>query len=439
MSLLTRIPRGRIPQAVLRKAYATVADVSGVKVAGIETGQPAATTSLTVVVKAGSRYETKPGVAHALKSFAYKSTSAGSALKTTRETELYGGVLSATLGREHLYLTAEFLRGDEAHFLSLLASVLSSTHFYPHEYAELVLPTLEAETLSAISSPTTLALDLAHQLAFRHGLGNSLFASPHSPVSVTDVKSFAQQAFAKSNIAVLGSGISTDALSKAVQKAFGSGSASGSSTLAPGSTKYFGGEQRVPLELHANPAAQPTMIIAYGSTSAPSPELKVLPHLLGGVSSVKWCDGASPLSQAAAKVPGASAEAIILPYSDASLFGVIISAPTSEGVAMVAKDVALALKAAGKGVKDDEVKRAIAKAKFADATASERVASLISTAGPALFSSGGVAAPDASFSALQKVSPTALGKAAKELFQPKPTIVAVGNLSVLPFGDELGL
>jgi ubiquinol-cytochrome c reductase core subunit 2 len=42
-----------------------------------------------------------------------QSTDAGSALKTAREAELYGGVLSAALSREHLFLTAEFLRGDE--------------------------------------------------------------------------------------------------------------------------------------------------------------------------------------------------------------------------------------------------------------------------------------------------------------------------------------
>jgi len=42
-----------------------------------------------------------------------QSSSHGSALKTARETELYGGVLSAALSREHLFLTAEFLRGDE--------------------------------------------------------------------------------------------------------------------------------------------------------------------------------------------------------------------------------------------------------------------------------------------------------------------------------------
>lgn len=42
-----------------------------------------------------------------------QSTAARSALGTVRESELYGGVLSASLSREHLALTAEFLRGDE--------------------------------------------------------------------------------------------------------------------------------------------------------------------------------------------------------------------------------------------------------------------------------------------------------------------------------------
>jgi ubiquinol-cytochrome c reductase core subunit 2 len=69
MSFLTRIPRAA---PAFKRAYATVADASGVKVAGVESGAPAATSSVTVVVKAGSRYETKPGAAHVLKSFAFK-------------------------------------------------------------------------------------------------------------------------------------------------------------------------------------------------------------------------------------------------------------------------------------------------------------------------------------------------------------------------------
>ena len=265
------------------------------------------------------------------------------------------------------------------HFLSLLAAVLSTTHFYPHEYAELVLPTIETESLAALASPITLAFDMAHSIAFRRGLGNSLFASSHSPVSAAQVKAFAQKAFAKNNIAVFGSGISADALSKAVQKAFGSGTGSGTG-LSNGSTSYHGGEMRLPLDVHAAPDAQPTMIIAYGTNST-APELKVLAHVLGGETSIKWSHGSSPLSQAAAKVPGASAKAFLLPYSDASLIGVVVTAPTSEGVASVAKDVSTALKGASK-VKDDEFKRAVAKAKLDEASRFERSTAMIEAVAP---------------------------------------------------------
>ena len=69
------------------RTYATsIADSAGVKVAGVDLGQP--TTSISVVVKAGSRYETLPGVAHALKNFAFKVSLRGSIVRVW---ESHGG------------------------------------------------------------------------------------------------------------------------------------------------------------------------------------------------------------------------------------------------------------------------------------------------------------------------------------------------------------
>ncbi len=54
-----------------KRGFATVVDASsGFKVAAVDNGQP--TSSVTVLLKAGSRYESKPGVAHALSNFAFK-------------------------------------------------------------------------------------------------------------------------------------------------------------------------------------------------------------------------------------------------------------------------------------------------------------------------------------------------------------------------------
>jgi ubiquinol-cytochrome c reductase core subunit 2 len=47
--------------------------------------------------------------------------------------------------------------------------------------------------------------------------------------------------------------------------------------------------------------------------------------------------------------------------------------------------------------------------------------------------SGDISAPDASFAALEKVSADSVGKAATDLFKAKPTVVAVGDLAVLPY------
>ncbi len=54
-----------------KRGFATVVDASaGFKVAAVDNSQPSS--SVTVLLKAGSRYQSKPGVAHALSSFAFK-------------------------------------------------------------------------------------------------------------------------------------------------------------------------------------------------------------------------------------------------------------------------------------------------------------------------------------------------------------------------------
>ncbi|WVN87571.1 uncharacterized protein L203_102754 [Cryptococcus depauperatus CBS 7841] len=383
MHALNRLARhhssGSFASLLKRKVSTTSA--GGVNVLGFENKGPSATSSLTVAIKAGSRYETTPGVAHVLKSFAYKATASASALRTAREAELYGGILSASLGREHLLLSAEFLRGDEEHFLNVLASVLSSSQYYQHELKELVLPVVELESLAASTSPSVVAFDLAHAIAFRRGLGNSLPTSPLLELSA-----------------------------------------------------YFGGEARAALDIHAPATSTPTVILAYGTSSPATADLKVLKHLLGGETSVKWTPGVSPLSKAADKLPGASAKAFLLPYSDAALFGVILSAPTSAQTKILAQEVASIIKNAGAEFKEDEVKRAVAKATFEDATSTETLTGLVNAVAPAALAGSAIKAT--SFSG---VSTSSVAKAAANLLKSKPTVVGVGNLSVLPYADELGL
>ena len=52
------------------RSFATLVDITGVKVVTLDYNQP--TSSVTVLVKAGSRFEPKQGVANVLKNFAFK-------------------------------------------------------------------------------------------------------------------------------------------------------------------------------------------------------------------------------------------------------------------------------------------------------------------------------------------------------------------------------
>ncbi|THH33357.1 hypothetical protein EUX98_g799 [Antrodiella citrinella] len=375
------------------------------------------------------RYENKPGVAHALQNFAFKSTAKRSALGTVREAELYGGVLSSSLSREHLALTAEFLRGDESFFVDVLSSFLTDAKFTRHELQEYVAPVCEFESTTVASIPATRAIELAHGLAFRDGLGSPLFASAHHPVTAELVQEYASTVFSKNNIAVLGTGISQDALSELVEKSLASLASSSTGVSSTPST-YFGGETRI--ENHEGPQ---TVFVGFGATGAPSAELAVLAAHLSPQSSVKWSKGTSPIAESIP--PTASVQTVLLPYSDATLFGFIVQGETTEDVKTAAKAALAALKAAG-SFKSDDLKKAVAKAKFAAASSVEGRTGFVNTLGAKVLA-GSPSSLDGTLAAFEKVDVSALSNISSTLLKAKPTYVALGDIKGLPYADELGL
>lgn len=218
------------------------------------------------------------------------------------------------------------------------------------------MPVVESESTAASSDPATRALEFAHTLAFRSGLGSSLFANPHHAVTVEDIKSFAASAFSKGNIAVLGTGIDQATLSKLVEKALSS--ASSSAALSSPPSTYSGGETRV--ESHG----PETIFIGYGVAGPSDPAIATLSAYLSPTPALKWSKGLSPLSE----LPlGTSVQSVYLPYSDATLFGLLVQGATTAGVKDAGKLVVKALKEAS-SIKAESLKMALAKAKFAAAS-----------------------------------------------------------------------
>jgi ubiquinol-cytochrome c reductase core subunit 2 len=238
-----------------------------------------------------------------------------------------------------------------------------------------VLPAVHAETTEAADNAAITALDLAHTLSFRSGLGASLFAAPHAHLTPEDARSFAHTAFSKENIAVFGTGIDSGLLSKLVSHSFSA--LPSSSTAAPAPTKYFGGESRVAAGGHG-PHPQ-TIFIGYGTTAPNLQELAALKAYLSPHPHLKWANGsANPLFEG---LPAhARIEPVLLPYSDAALFGVLVQAPTIKEVHDAGKITAKVLKGAAGSVKAEELKKAVCKAKFEAASALERREGLVGAA-----------------------------------------------------------
>ncbi|KAG6374912.1 Metalloenzyme, LuxS/M16 peptidase-like protein [Boletus reticuloceps] len=403
----------------LTRSFATVADsASGIKVAAIDNGQP--TAAVTFLVKAGSRYEPAPGVSHALKSFAFKSTAKRSTLGTVRESDLYGGVLFASMSREYLAFTSEFLRGDESFFTSVLTSILTSSKFLPHEYTEYVLPVVRDEATAASQSPSTVAVEAAHALAFRTGLGASLFAGPHIPVTLESVKSFAKDAFTSGNVAVVGTGIDSARLAQLVDKALADATLPTSSPITAAPSKYFGGSTRID-----SPEGPQTVFIGFGTTT-PSPVLSVLNAHVPPSRSLKW---------PAAPRQFATVTSVHLPYSDAVLTGVLVQGADANSVTEAAKTVVAKLK---KPLSADELKTAVARAKFVAAAAVESRQGLVEAIGSKIFSNANTSI-ESTLAALDKVDTAAVSKAVSELTAATPTFVVVGDVKTLPYADEIGL
>ncbi|KAE8416340.1 Metalloenzyme, LuxS/M16 peptidase-like protein [Aspergillus pseudocaelatus] len=421
-----------------------VTEAAGVKLANREIAGPTAT--LALVAKAGPRYQPFPGFSDALEQFAFKSTLKRSALRINREVELLGGEVSSTHSRENVVLKAKFLSNDLPYFAELLAEVASQSKFAAHELNEVVIKHLKLRQQALAASPEQQAVDAAHALAFHRGLGESITPSTTTPfekyLSAEALAEFAQQAYAKSNIALVGSGSNSADLSKWVGQFFKELPSSGSSgqyQLHPGTTsKYHGGEQRISSKAGNAVAIAFPGSAAFG-TSGYKPEASVLAALLGGETTIKWTPGFSLLAQATQGFSQARVSTKSHTYSDAGLFTISLSGK-ADHVASASKNAVDALKKVAAGeVASEDIKKAVALAKFRALESAQNLETGLEATGSALLSGGKPYQIGEIAQSIDAVTEAQVTDVAKNFLSGKASVASVGDLFQLPYGEDLGL
>jgi len=302
-----------------------------------------------------------------------------------------------------------------------------------------VLPQVESDRHQALASARVAAIEAAHSVAFRRGLGNSLLAPAHPHASAGSVASFAHQVVnAKGGLAVLGTGVAPATLQKLVADFFATDSvATTAAATSAGASKYFGGEIRLASET----GAANGLLLGFEGGSLASPQHSVLRHILGGQSSVKWSRGqGSALSQALADAsPVAEATAFNLAYTDAGLLGAYVTGGTPEEMTKLGQTFVQALDKAASGVSEADVKRGIAKAKFEAASVLESRVGRLEHIGAQIVSDGKVTSLESAFKALDGVTVKSVTEAAKTARKSKASVVAVGDSARLPYASDFGL
>jgi hypothetical protein len=234
-----------------------------------------------------------------------------------------------------------------------------------HVYNEEVLPLIHFAHKRFAASPTAIAVNSAHSLAFHRGLGASTASASTTPytkyLDAQTIEDFSKSAYAKNNFAVVANGADHGEFSKWVGQFFDNVPAT-AQALNSEPSKYHGGEERL---AHDGGNA---MVIAFpGSSSftggSYKPEIAVLGSLLGGQSAVKWSPGFTILGQAKAS-PSTQVKTSSAIYSDAGLLYTTITG-SAQHVASTAKAAVDAIKKIASGeISSEEIAKAKAAAKF---------------------------------------------------------------------------
>ncbi|KAJ3218539.1 hypothetical protein HDU67_005098 [Dinochytrium kinnereticum] len=408
----------------------------GVSIATLDGRGPVS--SLALVVAAGSRNESfdAPGTAHFLKTSIFRSVAGDNSARVVRELELRGNSMESAVTREHLIVSSTFLRDDLVDVVPLLVNHVFNPSFQPYEFLD-AQPYVLSESAAALADPTTEVLDKLHQVAFRTGLGNSLFASPSSVNSLkrANLQEFAANYFTADRIALVGTGVAQDELAELLESSLKSVSLSSTKPTVAAS-QYFGGEARI----EAGVKSTATYAIAFKSVSFSSPQYAaslVLRAALDGSRRLKWGAAGSSGLLSQASSADASVSAFNTSYTDAGLFGIIVQGSNSavKGAAQKGID---ALKAVASSVSASTLEKA-KKAAVLDSEAALFGSRDAATheIGKNVLASGNYSTVTELAAAISKVSPEEVSSLAKSLLSSKPSIAARGNLLKLPYSDEL--
>lgn len=389
-------------------------------------------TQVSIAFRTGSRNETydTQGTAHHLRIAAGLSTSCATGFAITRDLQQMGGNLFATVDRESIAYTLQVSRNNLSEALKLLEYAATKQVFKPWEVSD-QLPRMQYELASL--SDTTMVSELLHKVAFRSGLGNSLYCPKRQlgKIGSECLQHFVNTWFTGPKCAVVGTGVS---LSELV--ALGNNLTIGSENQAVVPSKYCGGEIRKERDSEvANVAVAVEGVSLQNEKDALA--CAVLQRAGGTGPRVKWGCSSTSLQKQLSSTAGSDPFAVSTfnaTYSDSGLFGFILcSAPNVAGA--LTRAACSWLKNLKMSESDVACGKAILKTDILSGV--DNAAILLENLQYQALLKGRVCSPQSLIGEIENISASDVERVANKITKGNLSMAALGDLNTVPYVDQL--
>ncbi|OMJ18188.1 Cytochrome b-c1 complex subunit 2, mitochondrial [Smittium culicis] len=425
-----------LKQSIKSRGFASVAanaSKNGIKVVGVESQKATELGSISVVLNLGSRFETADqiGAAHYLKAFGFRNSKERTSFRKVREAELQGAMLSSELTRENVIYTVKCMKQDIPYFFQMMSEMTNRTLFNSWEFDE-INNLVGLESGIAATNPITVLSEKLHHAIYRTGLGNSLYAGSSSSISGSEaVKNYMHTRFNANNVAIIGRGISSEQLAELVNNSEFAELSSGAPQTAAKSKFHSGSEVHTSINSEYSHYA-----LAFEAPDAATARL--LSEYLGSASTpIKYSAGVSPLAQIAREFNSSSISSFSQSYSDSSLVGILVSAPSAQLHSVLSAVMKQVQALASSPVSAESFSRAVACARMQHLSNDiESFSGLNSFLANGVFSSGANALGLVS-QQLETASLPSFQSAIKSTFASKPVAASVGNSMLTPYLDSI--
>jgi ubiquinol-cytochrome c reductase core subunit 2 len=408
----------------------------GIKVSTLENYSPIA--RVAAFVNSGSRDEAnnQVGAAHALRVCSSLATRNYSKFGLSRNLNQIGAELTITGSREETVYLLESTRNNLSRGVDILAEIISRPEFRHWEILD-AKPRLQLDLDICGEKPELRVVELIHKAAFKHGLAKSLYVPKYAMGNVTGdlLESYRARNVTSDRLTLVGTGMQHDELVK-FSDLFRLPEAS--AEFSRTQSTYLGNEIR-----EENSSSVVHVALAFEGAVSSSKDATLgglLSHVFGtGGPRIKYSSGGSRVEKATAALASSpsAVSSFNASYSDAGIFGFHVVANKTD-VGKVTKGVFRELQSVAKsGVSQQEFARAKNSMKIAvsdQLNNSKNVVDIIAKNGENANARLDV---NLEFKSIDDITAADLNAFLKKVAASKPSLAAIGDLSELPYADEL--